>query len=329
LAQTELTHRQRVESCLAGETVDRTPVALWRHFPVDDQSPGSLAAATVDFQQSFEFDFVKVTPSSSFAIRDWGAADEWRGAPEGTRDYTRRVIQRPADWERLQVLDPRRGILAEQLECLRLIVSELGPEVPAIQTIFSPLSQAKNLVGGELLLVHLRRYPEAVHAGLRTIAESTRRFIEAASETGISGIFYAVQHAQFGLLSADEYHTFGRMYDLDVLEPAQDFWLNVLHLHGQQVMFDQLADYPVQVINWHDLETPPSLTEAQSRFSGVLCGGLRRWETMVLGTPELVRAEARAAIQSTGGRRFILGTGCVLPTIAPRGNILAARRSVE
>lgn len=93
-------------------------------------------------------------------------------------------------------------------------------------------------------------------------------------------------------------------------------------------MFDAFLDYPMAIINWHDRETPPSLSEAQTRYSGVVCGGLRRWETMVLGTPEQVRAEALDAIQSTGGQRFILGTGCVLPTTAPRGNILAARQSV-
>ena len=35
------------------------------------------------------------------------------------------------------------------------------------------------------------------------------------------------------------------------------------------------------------------------------------------------------AIRQTGGRRLLLGTGCVVPVIAPHGNILAARQSVE
>jgi uroporphyrinogen decarboxylase len=318
-----------LEDCLSGGPLDRPPVALWRHFPVDDQDPYSLAAATVEFQRSYDFDFVKITPASSFAVKDWGAADEWRGAPEGTRDYTRHAIHHAEDWERLAVLDPGQGFLARQIVCLHEIVKEFDPPVPVIQTIFSPLAQAKNLVGPAELLVHLRRYPEAVHAGLKSIAESTRRFVEAALETGLDGIFYAVQHAQYGLLSEEEFRAFGRFYDLQVLEAAQDLWLNVAHLHGEQVMFDLVAGYPVQVINWHDRETPPSLAEARDRFPGVLCGGLRRWETMVLGTPLQVEREAREAIQMTGGQGFILGTGCVLPTIAPRANILAARASVE
>lgn len=326
---TEITHRQRLETCLAGETPDRLPVALWRHFPVDDQSPQGLAAAALNFQRNFDWDLVKYTPASSFCLKDWGSQDEWRGSPEGTRDYTREVIQHPEDWGRLQVLDPHKGYLGAQLESMKIMARELGPEVPLVQTIFNPLSQAKNLVGKDRLLAHIQQYPQAVLDGLKIIAETTQRFTEEALETGISGVFFAVQHAQYGLLTEAEYLRFGKKFDLQVLEPAQSLWLNMLHLHGEEVMFDQFLDYPVQVINWHDRETPPSLQEAQHKFAGVVCGGLRRMETVVLGTPEEVTLEARNAIEQTGGRRFILGTGCVTPIVAPYGNLMAVRKMVE
>ncbi len=324
-----MTHRKRLETCLAGEKPDRPPVALWRHFPVDDQTPEGLAAANLKFQQDYDFDLVKVTPASSFCLKDWGIGDEWTGADEGTRDYVRRVIHAPEDWEKLQVLSPTAGHLDAQLKCLRYIVDQLDPGTPVIQTIFSPLSQAKNLVGPEKLLVHLRKYPDALHAGLKTITEIVLRFTEAALRTGIDGIFYAVQHAQYGLLSESEYLTFGKEYDMQCLQPAQAGWLNMLHLHGQDVMFDQVADLPIQILNWHDRETAPSLAEGKDRFSGVLCGGLRRYESIVLGTPEAIIAEAQDAIEATDGTRFILGTGCVTPIMAPHGNLLAARQAVE
>lgn len=327
---TSLTHRQRLETCLAGERPDRTPVALWRHFPVDDQTPGGLADAALNFQRTFDFDLVKYTPASSFCLKDWGSQDEWRGEPEGTRDYTIQVIQHPEDWLRLEALDPYKGYLGAQLESLRLLIRELGPDVPVIQTVFNPLSQAKNLVGQDRLSAHLRQYPNAVLDGLKTITETTRRFTQAAIETGVAGVFFAVQHAQYGIMSEAEYQQFGRIFDLQVLEPAGALWLNMLHLHGENVMFDLFTDYPVQVINWHDRETPPNLRAAKERFPGVVvCGGLRRQETVVLGTPQDVIAEAADAIDQTDGLRFILGTGCVTPTIAPYGNLMAVRKVVE
>lgn len=324
-----VTHRSRLETALSGQQPDRVPVALWRHFPVDDQSPDTLAAAIAAFQRQYDFDLIKVTPASSFCLLDWGIEDRWTGNPEGTRDYTKVAITRPEGWTRLTALDPHQGSLGNELECLRLLRKEFTPDTPIIQTIFSPLSQAKNLVGRGNLAVHLRRCPEELHAGLKTITETTQRFIEACKPTGIDGIFYAVQHAQYGILSGNEYEEFGRPYDLQILEATRDLWLNMLHLHGEEIMFDSLADYPVQIINWHDRQVSPNLEEAKQRFPGVFCGGLRQWETMVLGTPEQVRAEAFDAIQATGGTRFILGTGCVLPTTAPYGNIMAARKAIE
>jgi uroporphyrinogen decarboxylase len=50
---------------------------------------------------------------------------------------------------------------------------------------------------------------------------------------------------------------------------------------------------------------------------------------MVRGDPDEVIAQARAAISQTEGMRFILGTGCVTPIVAPLANIRAARQAVE
>lgn len=321
--------RDRLQKCLAGVKPDRPPVALWRHFPVDDQTPDSLAAAISTFQKVFDFDFIKVTPASSFSVREWGSRDVWRGNPEGTRDFTHFPIQRPEDWSTLKPLNPLGGHLGAQLQCLKLLTGEFSSRVPVIQTIFSPLSQAKNLVGKENLLYHLRAYPEQVHEGLKTITQTTIDFIQESCKTGIDGIFYAVQHANFGLLSASEFAEFGRQYDLQVLAAAKDLWLNVGHVHGERIMFDQVRDYPVQILNWHDRHTPPDLSSGLDQFEGVVCGGLRQWETLVLGTPVDVRREAREAVEQTRGTRFVLGTGCVVPIIAPGGNIAAARQVVD
>lgn len=322
------THKERIRACLSHESLDRPPVALWRHFPVDDQDPQLLAQATLNFQRTYDFDLVKVTPASSFCAKDWGVEDEWRGHTEGTRQYTKHIIRHPRDWESLPVLDATASHLAGQLDCLRYIRRELGPDTPLLQTVFSPLAQAKNLAGNETLISHLRLYPEAVMKGLATIAETTRRFVEACLDTGIDGVFYAIQHAQASLLTLDEYQTFGLPHDQKALEPAEKLWCNLLHLHGHDIYFSLVDSLKFQIVNWHDRETFPSLAEAQQRFQGVVCGGMRQ-DTLVYRDRDEVLKEATDAIQQTAGKRFILGTGCVVPIIASHGNLLTARKSVE
>ena len=92
--------------------------------------------------------------------------------------------------------------------------------------------------------------------------------------------------------------------------------------------FDAVADYPAHIINWHDREAGPSLSEASNIWRGAMCGGLSR-TTLVLGDRTLIRQEALDALAETDGRRLLLSTGCVAPIITPYGNLMAARQSVE
>jgi uroporphyrinogen decarboxylase len=321
--------RERLQAALTGARPDRLPVALWRHFPVDDQAPEYLAAATIEWQAVYNFDFVKVTPASSFCLKDWGIQDEWRGNPEGTRDYVRRAVSRPTDWRRLRPLDPRRGALAGQLDCLRKVIDGVRGETPVLPTIFSPLAQAKHLAGEARLFEHLHSEPQALRAGLETITVSTIAFIEAALAAGADGIFYAVQHASLRLFDVATYRQVAAAYDRRIVEAAGQGWLNILHLHGESPIFELALELPVQVVNWHDRHAGPNLSEGKRRFAGAVCGGLRREETLVLGSPDRVRAEARQALRAVGGRGLILGAGCVVPILAPRANLRAARMAVE
>ncbi len=325
----QISHRERIEKLLTGQKPDRVPVSFWRHFPIDDQTPEGLAAATIDFQKYYDFDFIKVTPSSSYCLKDWGAKDHWDGDPEGTRTYDEPVISKLEDFQRINLLNPREGSLGQQLNCLKIIRKEFSNSVPIIQTIFSPLAQLKNLIGRSNISLYIRLFPEQINQILTVISESTIDFINECRIIKIDGIFYAAQQAQYDLFTEKEYKHFGKDYDLKILNSLKEMWFNILHIHGNNIMFDLFLDYPIQVINWHDRETKPDLKTALKSTSKVLCGGLSRIETMVLGERELIENEAKDAIEQTGGERFILGTGCVIPITTPSGNITAARNFVE
>ncbi|WP_420645197.1 uroporphyrinogen decarboxylase family protein [Candidatus Leptofilum sp.] len=320
--------RKRLEATVSGETPDRIPVALWRHWPGDDQDAHALAAAHLKWQQDYDWDVLKVGPASSYSVVDWGVEDEWLGHIEGTRHYTNRPIQKAEDWATLQPLDPTKGMLATQLEALRLVKTAVGDSVPVLATIFAPLSQAKHLADNEPMLTHLRHEPELFRNGLETIFESTLRFIESAKKIGIDGIFYAVQHARYPLMSREEYEIWGRPFDHKILNAVQDLWLNMVHLHSTDVMFDLVAAYPVPLLNWHDRETGISLAEGLTQFKGAASGGVDHW-TLHQEPPENTLAEAKDAIEQVNGRRLLLGTGCVAMVTTPLRNIRALRESVN
>ena len=323
-----MSKRDRLAAAIRGEETDRPLVALWRHFPTDDLDPEQLALSAVAFQTQYDWDFLKLTPSSSYGIADWGTHVAYRGHPEGTSEYTARPVARPQDWARLQPLDPQSGALGQQLTAIRRTRELAGPDLPIIETIFSPLSHAKNLIGGTQEVVHLRRHRGEFQHALEVLAETTVHFVRAVLEAGADGIFYAVQHASAALLGEAEYREVCRPLDLRVLEAAQGASFNLLHLHGLNTYFDLLADYPVHAFNWHDRDTGPGLAEGARRFPGLVVGGLSQHD-MVEGTPQSIRNIAREAITQMDGRRLCLSTGCVLPTVAPWGNIRALRAAVD
>ena len=320
--------RQRLEATIAGTKPDRVPVALWRHWPGDDQDAEALAYAHRKWQQDYDWDLLKVGPASSYSVVDWGVRDRWVGHIEGTREYTHRPIHTPDDWLKLAARNPHEGMLGVQLETLRQICTAVQEEVPVIATIFSPLSQAKHLAGNPLMLSHLRSHPDNFAKGMETITQSTIAFVEAAKELGISGIYFAVQHARYPVMGVEEFKQYGRCYDLPVFEAASDLWLNILHIHSTDIMFDVVADYPAAIINWHDRETGLSLAEGLKQISGAANGGVDHW-SLHQESPEQVIVEAKDAIKQVNGRRLLLGTGCVAMTTTPLRNIRTLREFVE
>jgi len=322
-----VTRRERLGAAIGGGEVDRPPVALWRHFPQDDARADSLADAHVRFFRAHAWDFLKVTPASGYYGDDWGLRAGYRPNREGTRHYTDRPIKKAADWTALRPLDVTTGAYGRELHALHLIRAELADEV-ILATVFSPLSIARTLSGDQALLRYLQEAPETLHQGLAVITDVTQRFAVEALNAGADGVFFAMQCASTDYLGAERYEEFGRPYDLQVLDAAALGEFRLLHLHGRNVMFDLVTDYPVDAINWHDRQTPPSLAEARKRFSGCLAGGVDESGPLAEGGSADCAAQVRDAVAQTGGRRLIVAAGCVTLIDAPDANLRAVRAAV-
>ncbi len=323
-----MTKRDRLAAAIRGEETDRPLVALWRHFPTDDLDADILAESAAAFQLQYDWDFLKLTPASSYSVAGWGTRATYRGHPEGTSEYIARPVVEPQDWVGLQLLDPRAGALGQQLRAIQRTRELVGPDVPIIETVFSPLAQAKHLTSSGFEVVALRQHRRELQHALEVITVSTVAFVQAALAAGADGIFYAVQHATAHRLSEAEYREVCQPLDLQVLAAAQSASFNLLHLHGLHPYLDLVSDYPVHALNWHDRESGPSLAEGARRFPGLVVGGLSQRD-MIEGTPESIRTLARGAIAQLDGRRLCLATGCVLLTVTPWGNIRALRSTVE
>ncbi len=325
-----MTKRERVVAALKGGNVDRPPVALWRHFPEQDQTAWGLARAVADWQKKWDWDFVKVTPTSGYYFEDWGGTFEYR--PQGNMHGTRTVLSRPV-WSRqalqsLRPVDVTQGVYGRELQALRELRGLLEEDVPVLQTVFSPFNVASSLMG-KYLATAMTEYPDNLRRAMDVITAVTTDFALASLEAGADSIFFATQMAQPDLVTRGQFQTWGVPYDqqvLDALRDRTDFLL--LHIHGDEIYFDlPVQAYPVDAVNWHTRVAGPSLKDALSKFDGALVGGITE-EALASGLPEDVHAQAADAIEQTGGRRIILGAGCVTPITTPEENIQAVREAV-
>lgn len=322
--------RERVHAAIHKQPVDRPPIALWRHFPHADLNAKTLAERVIEFQKAYDFDIVKVTPAASYIAEMYGGELSDAGNREGTRSHMRRVINDWHDWHKLEPLARDHPVILREREAIWRIREGLGHDVPIMQTIFTPLSCARTLAGEERLAHDLREHPAEVMHALQHLGTTMERFAHASIESGADGLFLATQVATRDVLNPQQERAFGQPFDLTLINNVHaqvDFiWL---HIHGENIYYEQVFNYPVKIANWHDRKTAPTLHEGKSQFKGAVAGGIEEWGVLAGGTPDQVRAQVQDAIAQTEGIGLIVASGCVMPIDTPDENIRAARRAVE
>jgi uroporphyrinogen decarboxylase len=327
----QMTHLERVRAVINGEEVDRVPVSMWRHFYGRETSAETLAAAMLDFQARFDWDFMKVNPRASYHVEDWGVKVEYHGDARPRLVDT--PIRTPADWQKIEPLDINRGVLKEQLDALDAIKAGLGGEVPFLMTVFTPLSIAADLMeSDDAFLVHLREHTDAVNAALEAITETFTRYAAACLERGAAGLFYATTTwATADRLSEAEYRRYARPSDLKLLAGLPPAWFNVLHVCKPNNLLAAVADYPVQAFSWDARGAGnPSLAQGKTVVGGrTVIGGVPHDSSLVESSPEQVAASISGLQTEMGRRGWMLGTGCTFPPDTPEVFLRAVRQAVE
>jgi uroporphyrinogen decarboxylase len=328
MQKSPMTHWERLKAAMAGQAVDRVPVSLWRHFPVIDIDPVKLAEATIRWQRSYDFDMLKYTPDGTFGVEDWGAVSAYLDSQGGFRQVVKPGLTAAEAWPRLPRLSPKEGRLGREIQAITQVADAFRGEVPMLITLFNPMTLAFKLAG-DRIFADMRRRPDLFEAGLATIAQTTIDFARAGLRAGAHGVFFSTQVASYRMLSEDEHRTFGVRYDRMVLDAlAGESQFTMLHLHGNDLMFDQLLDYPANMVNWHDRHSELDLTGAKARFAGLLAGGLDHEGTLMKGPVEAIKAEVRDAIEQTGGRRLMISPGCVGQVPTPDSHYRAVMDAV-
>jgi uroporphyrinogen decarboxylase len=323
--------RKRVEAALAMGVADRPPVGAWGHTYREEWSPEELAGVTVERARQFGWDFVKFQPRATCFAEAFGSVYKPAGHRLKGPVLVSTAVPDLDAWRSVSATNPKA--LSDQVESIGIVARELGPGVPVIQTVFSPLTVAGYLVGKSKSRVvrELRKNPDLVRPALDRIADVLSDFASRSVKRGAAGIFYAISgYASKDAMPEAVYRELVLPIDVRMLEQLpREAWFNAVHLCGSNLHFGLARDMPAQVVSWsvHN-QGNPSLAEGRTMSGRAVMGGLGQRGSLLYGPPKEVEAEARRAIALTGGRGLLLAPGCSVPTRARDINLAAMASAV-
>ncbi|MEI2653938.1 MAG: hypothetical protein V9G12_17650 [Microthrixaceae bacterium] len=197
---------------------------------------------------------------------------EYRGNAIGTRDVVAAV--RTPSWERI-------GPLATAVHTERGAAGRHNSRW-SLQTVFSPLTTAREL-STEPVSPTCAASPKRCTGRCAWDVPPT---IRLCAQSGRTASFLRRSSRRGGCFQPTSARRFGQDYDLEILRALEGrSRLNMLHAHGDDIDVDVLAEYPVEMLNWHDRLTPPPIAAATTRFPRLLVGGLNEHGTLLSAGP--------------------------------------------
>lgn len=298
--------KQRFMAAVSGADVDRPPLTAWVHFQSDHLDATRTADLHYQFLKAYDWDVLKVMNDYRYPV------------PAGVQRLdTARAL------EAYTKLDMSVPCFAVQLDCLRQLRQLAGLDVPMLETVFEPYQQILRNIGFSESANFFGQKEKALQA-IHVVTETTCDYVRAAKAQGVDGIFLSINGAipvdQPRGVTDEQHEIFQKPFAIQVLEAAEGL-VRVLHVHGNHLQMDRIADYPCEIISVSDrLSANPSLADLRKLTDKCLMGGVDETKIQERTLPEIA-AEIDDALKQVGRNRLILAPGCTMPSFTSKRNL--------
>ena len=199
------------------------------------------------------------------------------------------------------------------LKTVEILANRLKGKGLFVDTLFNAWKTLKRTLAQEALPRLMLEHPEVVLDALEVINSNLIQYAVASLERGAAGIFLSVPAAA-ETLTQEEYEIFMRPFDVGLLKILQGKEEgHLLHAHGENLFFDQMLDYHVQVISWAGRNGGPTISRARQKTSLTLMAGIDHVSFPHMPV-EGVKEQVQGALAQAGTTKFILAPGCQLPS---------------
>ncbi len=333
-----MTSVERCRTVLDGGVPDRVPVGLLNFMPAAAMAGmtlpeyctdgAAMAEAHIAAWERYGHDLIDLENGVAALASAVGCTVEFE---EDTSPpwVTAPALERIEDIDRLRPIDVETdGMLPEMVKATRLISEKLGDRAFLLaEADQGPFSLATQILGAEELLIATME-PEKEELVRRLLAYTTEQVItygRALIDAGAHLTGMGESIAGPDVCSPDIYRRFALPYERQVVDRlAAEGKTISLHICGNTALIaDDMVETgsPLLAI---DFKTDHAITKKATRGRTAVIGTVDPSAVMTHGTPDDVRAAARADMQAlAGGGGFILAPGCALPYTAPDENIRA------
>jgi uroporphyrinogen decarboxylase len=302
-----MTKHERVVAAITGAESKGIPSCFSLHFPKDQAHGVAGVQAHLDFFKRTDTDILKIM-------------NEHLVPPVGE-------IRCPGDWNKIPSFTSSSPFIKDQIEFARRIADRCDPDGFTLGTLHGICASAIHPIESrygyqavrELQCAHLRANPKPVLDAFARITEGMCILARAYGELGLDGVYYAGLGAENHFFTDEEFAAWIAPFDKEILSAVKSSGgYTFLHMCKENLNMNRYASYAglSDVVNWGVHEAPLSLDGGRTLFpdSCVMGGLANRSGILVEGSEADLSEAVKALISAQGGKKFILGADCTLPT---------------
>lgn len=213
----------------------------------------------------------------------------------------------------------------QELECLDILIDEMGSEVPTGVLISNAFTAITSVYPVDKVLKACRRQPEIIHSMLRSCTDVLKSLMTEYIKHGAM-ILLCEPIGSGSIMSSKMWDEFVKPYSKEIIEN--------IHAQGGMVCFHICGDTTKIIPGM--IECGPDMISVDDRVDLAFAKGLVEpympivgnvdpVETMVLGGPADVEANVKRCIEAgyDAQHGYILASGCDLNVGVPQENLAA------
>jgi len=342
---TQYSKKERWQMTLQGQIADRPPVTAYRHFPKIEGNPDELAATMIDWQEKYDWDFIKIHPAAVYMQEVWGDRFDF-----GT--YLQEVFPQKIGNEHKEInlaIFERKSAdnkyLQEQVKVIKLIQDHFKGKIPVLQTLFTPLQVISGIFDCQFVRRHfaasrddnkiftiIKEHRAELLEALENITQTYITYWKTIHNVGADGLFYAgVSWARDGFMQLEEWQAFIEHFDKEFLqEVKKDGGTIIYHTCGIRSNPQRFADFPIDILHWDQgAENNPSLKEGRKFLGKIIpMGGV---DEMIFGNnaEEKIAQLTRKCVEENKDIPYVLAPYCSVSVHSSDAEMRAFRENAD